>query len=69
MSPRTSTALSYVNDYGRIQCGEHAFSSGSCVDVLIDGVWVPTRIEHDGTGYYSIHSLPLVDVPIRPSQA
>lgn len=71
MSLKASTTpqdVAYVNDTGRIQCGRHEFTSGDCVDVLINGKWIPTRIEHNGRNYYSIDRLPLVDHPVRYSE-
>lgn len=61
-------AVAYRNATGRIQCGQHEFTSGSCVDVLIRGRWLPTRIEHNGREYYSVDKLPLIDNPVRWSK-
>lgn len=60
--------VAYINDTGRIQCGRYEFTSGDCVDVLINGKWIPTRIEHNGRNYYSVDRLPLVDHSVRYSE-
>jgi len=52
--------LARINERGRIQCGNIEFSSGNEVEVYIDGKWRQTRIEHNGSEYYSVDGFDLV---------
>lgn len=56
------------NAIGRIECNGIEFTSGNVVEVLIDGKWLETRIEHNGRDYYSIDNYQLIGNQVRYSQ-
>jgi len=57
----------YVNERGRIQCGDHQFFTGECVAVWMSGEWVETRIEfdHEAQAFYSVDGLDLIGQEVR----
>ncbi|QIT20001.1 DUF5348 domain-containing protein [Acinetobacter pittii] len=57
------------NAYDRIECNGVEFTSGDVVQVLINGEWLLTRIEHNGREYYSIDGYQLIGNPVKyPNQ-
>lgn len=60
--------LAIINTNGRIECDGIEFTSGNVVEVLIDGKWLETRIEHNGRDYYSIDNYQLIGNQVRYSQ-
>lgn len=61
----------YVNENGRIQCGDRQFFTGECVAVLMSGEWVETRIEfdHEAQAFYSVDGLDLIGREVRRHRA
>ena len=42
------------NSNGRYACGGYELTSGSGVEILVDGEWLITSIEHNGRDYYAV---------------
>lgn len=57
----------YFNDRERIECNGIEFSSGDVVEVLINGDWLVTRIEHNGYEYYSVDGYQLIGNEVKPA--
>lgn len=57
--------LSKINDCGKIECDSVVFSSGDVVQVLVQGKFQDTRIEHNGKEYYSVDGYNLLNTFIK----
>ena len=45
----------YRNECGKFEIDDfHWFSCGCRIELCLCGVWVLTRIEHDGNDYYAV---------------
>lgn len=42
------------NSNGRYECDGYELTSGSGVEILVDGEWLITSIEHNGRDYYAV---------------
>jgi hypothetical protein len=46
--------LRFDGPSGRYCLGEHALHCGTCIQVLLCGKWLHTRIEHGSNGWYLV---------------
>lgn len=58
----------FMNQNKRIECNGVEFTSGDMVEVLIDGEWLETRIEHNGREYYSVDGYELLGRSVQYSR-
>lgn len=55
----------FLNADGRFECDGEIYRSGDIVVVWRSGCWVATRVEHDGSNYYSVDGFELQGAEVR----
>ncbi|MEG9430196.1 MAG: DUF5348 domain-containing protein [Christensenellaceae bacterium] len=56
----------FVNDNGRYQiAGRHELTCGNAFEIELNGVWVPTAIEHTDGCQFGYYAIGLMGLPLK----